>query len=73
MTLSATYEITALGVQVQREIDGWALSGGGGLLIRLGSRVNGDLGLTAGKERYNEAWSNGATVVTRIGLAIGLG
>lgn len=69
MTLSATYEIGVF----NREIDGWALSGGGGLLIRLGSRVNGDLGLTAGKEFYNGNSTEGATVVTRIGLAIGLG
>lgn len=69
MTLSATVEI----LNAQREIDGWALSGGGGLLIRLGGRVNGDLGVTAGKEFYNGNASDGATVVTRIGLAVGLG
>jgi len=69
MTLSATVEL----LSVQREIDGWALGGGGGLLIRLGGRVNGDLGLTAGKEWYNGDRSNGTTVVTRIGLAVGLG
>lgn len=69
MSLSATVEV----LSVEREIDGWALSGGGGLLIRLGSRVNGDLGLTAGKEFYNGNATDGATVVTRIGLAIGLG
>ncbi|MDH3207188.1 MAG: hypothetical protein OEO79_11285 [Gemmatimonadota bacterium] len=69
MTLSATVEILGF----QREIDGWALSGGGGLLIRLGGRVNGDLGLTAGKEFYNGNSSDGATIVTRIGLAVGLG
>jgi hypothetical protein len=68
MSLSATFE--RLGAQVS--IDGWALSGGGGLLIRLGSRVNGDLGLTAGKEFYNGNATNGATVVSRIGVAVGL-
>ena len=69
MTLSATVEVLG----IEREIDGWALSGGGGLLIRLGSRVNGDLGLTVGKEFYDGNAADGATVVTRIGLAIGLG
>ena len=69
MTLSATVELLG----IEREIDGWALSGGGGLLIRLGGRVNGDLGLTAGKEFYNGNASDGATIVTRIGLAVGLG
>ena len=34
MSLSATVTV----LTVEREIDGWALSGGGGLLIRLGSR-----------------------------------
>jgi hypothetical protein len=69
MSLSATVTIGIL----EREIDGWALSGGGGLLIRLGGRVNGDLGLTAGKEFYNGNAAEGLTVVSRIGLAVGLG
>ena len=69
MSLSATFEFLG----AQREIDGWAVSGGGGLLIRLGDRINGDLGLTAGKEFYNGNAADGATVVTRIGLAVGLG
>ena len=69
MTLSATFEFLG----AQREIDGWALSAGAGLLIRLGGRVNGDLGLTASKEFYNGDAANGSTVVSRIGLAIGLG
>jgi hypothetical protein len=73
MTLSATYQVTILGTAVEREIDGWALSGGGGLLIRLGSRVNGDLGVTVGKEFYGGEAADGATVVTRLGIAVGLG
>lgn len=73
MSLSATVSATIQNVTVEREINGWALSGGGGLLIRLGGRVNGDLGLTAGKEFYNGAAAEGSTVVGRIGLAIGLG
>ena len=68
MSLSATYQVLG----VQRSVNGWALSGGGGLLIRLGSRVNGDLGLTTGKEFYNGNAAAGATVVTRIGIAFGL-
>ncbi len=52
---------------------GSALSGGGGLLIRLGSRLNGDLGVTAGKEYYSGNRTEGLTVVTRLGLALGIG
>jgi hypothetical protein len=69
MSLSATYQFLG----VTRSVDGFAVSGGGGLLIRLGSRVNGDLGVTVGKESYNSNWTHGATVVSRIGFAIGLG
>jgi hypothetical protein len=69
MTLSATFEI--LGVQTK--FDGTGIAGGGGLLIRLGSRVNGDLGLTVGKERYEGESSDGVTVISRLGLAIGIG
>ena len=69
MTLNATFDV--LGSEV--EFDGSALSGGGGLLIRLGSRLNGDLGVTVGKETYGGERSEGVTVVTRLGLALGLG
>lgn len=69
MSLSATYEV--LGVELTRE--GSAVSGGGGLLIRLGSRLNADIGLTVGKEFYSGEATEGATVVTRLGLALGLG
>ncbi len=69
MSIDATFELLGL----QRSIEGFAVSGGGGLLIRLGSRLNGELGLTVGKEYYDGNASDGATVVTRIGLALGLG
>lgn len=69
MTLNATFDV--LGSEVA--FDGSALSGGGGLLIRLGSRLNGDLGVTVGKETYSGERSEGVTVVTRLGLALGLG
>ncbi|NNF29473.1 MAG: hypothetical protein HKN73_19765 [Gemmatimonadetes bacterium] len=69
MSLNATFMI--LGSEV--EIDGTAVSGGGGILIRLGSRVNGDLGITVGKEFYDGEAANGVTVVTRLGLAVGVG
>jgi hypothetical protein len=71
MTLSASLEVPVLGLQA--DTNGWALSGGGGLLIRLGDRVNADLGLTGGKEYYDGRAADGTTVVSRIGLAIGLG
>lgn len=69
MTLNATFDI--LGTEVA--FDGTAVSGGGGLLFRLGSRLNADLGITAGKESYEGERSDGVTVVTRLGLALGLG
>ena len=69
MSLNATFMI--LGSEI--EIDGSAVSGGGGILIRLGSRVNGDLGITVGKEFYDGEAADGATVVTRLGLAVGIG
>lgn len=75
MTLDATFEAAGF----ERKIEGFAVSGGGGLLIRLGGRLNLELGVTAGKEYYKNQItdgyqaSGGATVVTRLGLAIGLG
>ncbi|MEZ0336094.1 MAG: hypothetical protein ACAI18_19045 [Gemmatimonadales bacterium] len=63
------------------------LNGGGGLLIRLGSRINLDVGATYGYNRLGEGTltseatggsvpvesSTGSNVVARLGLAIGLG
>ncbi len=69
MSLNATFLI--LGSEI--EIDGTAVSGGGGILVRLGSRVNGDLGVTVGKEFYDGEAADGVTVVTRLGLAVGIG
>lgn len=62
-------------------------NGGGGVLFRLGSRVNLDLGATYGYNRLGDgmltsaangssvpvASSSGSNVVARLGLAIGLG
>lgn len=69
MSLDATFDFAG----IERSIEGFAVSGGGGLLIRLGGRLNGELGVTVGKEYYDGEAADGATVVTRIGLAIGLG
>ncbi len=69
MTLEAEFDVFGL----QAKVDGSAIAGGGGLLIRLGSRLNGELGVTVGKEFYDGNATDGATVVTRLGLAIGLG
>ena len=63
------------------------LNGGGGLLIRLGSRINLDVGATYGYNRLGDGTltsestggsvpvesSTGSNVVARLGLAIGLG
>ena len=69
MALTASVEV--LGAEVQ--VDGSGYSAGGGLLIGLGSRVNADIGITAGKERYEGRTADGTTVVTRLGLAVGVG
>lgn len=69
MSLSGTAEFA--GVEIG-ENEGAAVAAGGGLLIALGSRVNIDLGITTGKEFYDGEAAAGATVVTRLGLAVGL-
>ena len=68
MSLSAKYEVGT----TEEKIQGAAISGGGGLLIRITSRLNAELGATAGKEYYNRDADTGTTVVTRLGLAYGL-
>ena len=69
MALTPNVEIQGVGFQGE---DGVGIAGGGGILIVLGSRVNLDFGVTAGKEVYNGGAAEGATLVTRLGLAIGL-
>jgi hypothetical protein len=68
MSLSAKYEVGA----TEEKIQGAAISGGGGLLIRITSRLNAEVGATAGKEYYNRDADTGTTVVTRLGVAYGL-
>ncbi|MND02312.1 hypothetical protein D3C83_216490 [compost metagenome] len=53
-------------------MQGAALAGGAGVLIRITGRLNAELGATAGKEYYNRNSDPGTTVVTRLGLAFGL-
>jgi hypothetical protein len=69
MSLQATFELQ--GIEI--EGDGSAIAGGGGFLISLGSRVNGELGVTFGKEFYDGEAADGTTVVSRLGIAIGIG
>jgi len=66
---------------------GVTANGGGGLLVRLGSRLNLDAGATYGYTRFGEGTircestgdrlefpsGNGSNVIVRVGLAIGLG
>ena len=68
MSLSATTEVGG----VEAKIDGAGLAGGGGILIRITDRLNAELGATAGKEYYNRDADTGTTVVTRLGIALGL-
>jgi hypothetical protein len=68
MSLSATTEVLGNEAKIQ----GAALAGGGGVLIRISDRLNAELGATAGKEYYNRNVDTGTTVVTRLGIAFGL-
>lgn len=68
MSLSARYEIGA----AQEKVEGAAISGGGGFLIRITDRLNAEVGATAGKEYYNRDAGDGTTIVTRLGLAYGI-
>jgi len=60
---------------------GFTLNGGGGVLVRMGSRTNLDLGASVGYKKLGEAdlgnsvydMGNGANLIVRVGLAIGLG
>ena len=65
--------------------NGVSFNGGGGFLVRLGERVNLDVGATAGLTHYGdadgklngatfpEALGSGTNLVLRAGLAVGLG
>lgn len=69
--------------------DGLTVNGGGGVLVRLGPRVNMDLGVTYGYSNFDEylvefrsgsesvsdrvAAGSGSNIVVRLGFAIGLG
>ena len=68
MHLRATTEVAGS----ETKVEGAALAGGGGILIRITSRLNAEVGATAGKEYYNRNSDGGTTIVTRLGLAYGL-
>ena len=65
--------------------NGVTLNGGGGVLVRLGPRINLDVGATAGFTRYEPTegtaggqsfdveLGSGTNLVLRVGLAVGLG
>ena len=60
---------------------GYTVNGGGGLLVRLGSTMNLDLGVTLGWKDLGEAtiantlfdMGTGSNLILRAGLAIGFG
>ena len=68
MLLNAKFDVA----NVETKVDGAAFAGGGGLLIRITDRINAELGATAGKEYYNRNTEDGTTIVTRLGVALGL-
>ena len=71
------------GQEIETSATGVTLNGGGGVLFRLGSRVNLDVGSTFGYTHFEDAETEGTTnpntsasgsnIVVRIGLALGLG
>jgi hypothetical protein len=68
MLLNAKFDLGT----VETKVDGAAFAGGGGILVRIADRLNAELGATAGKEYYNRNTEDGTTIVTRLGLAVGL-
>jgi hypothetical protein len=68
MLLSAKFDVA----NVETKVDGAAFAGGGGILVRITDRLNAELGATAGKEYYNRNTEDGTTIVTRLGIALGL-
>jgi hypothetical protein len=68
MVLNAKFEVSG----IETKVDGAAIAGGGGMLIRITDRINAELGATAGKEYYNRNTEDGTTIVTRLGVALGL-
>lgn len=67
--------------EAESSANGYTINGGGGVLIRMGERVNLDLGATLGFKELGETrfmglpsdMGSGANAIGRIGLAIGLG
>jgi hypothetical protein len=70
------------GQEIETSATGVTLNGGGGVLFRLGSRVNLDVGSTFGYTHFGDAETEGSTnpntsasgsnIVVRLGLALGL-
>jgi hypothetical protein len=85
--VSANTSGTTSGVDWKISFIGTSANGGGGLLIRMGSRTNLDIGATYGYTKYTNSkqtvggntstssggYDSGSNLVTRIGLAIGIG
>ena len=85
MTLDRATEARDLGIEFGKP-KGPTVNGGGGVLVRLHSRVNLDLGATFGYTRFKSVsvtipgegvfsadFGNGTNLVVRLGLAIGIG
>lgn len=73
MRLVSTLEIPE--INASEELDSWGFNGGGGLLIRLNSRANVDVGLTGGTITFvydDGTTETGNSYVFRVGLALGV-
>jgi hypothetical protein len=84
--LAARLALTRLSVNtsgISGNSIGQTINGGGGVLVRLSSRVNLDLGATYGYTHFGEFGfensntafeaGNGTNLITRVGLAFGIG
>ncbi len=76
-------EVIGTSEEVESSATGLTLNGGGGVLFRLGPRLNLDIGSTFGYTSFGDYESEGTTlpstsasgsnIVVRVGLALGLG
>ncbi len=76
-------EVIGTSQEVESSATGLTLNGGGGVLFRLGPRLNLDIGSTFGYTSFGDYESEGTTlpstsasgsnIVVRVGLALGLG
>lgn len=66
-------KLSANTTRLSGSTNGVSLNGGGGLLIRVGPRLNLDLGATYGYTDWNGDIGSASNLIGRVGLAVGIG